>query len=68
MVFSLVRDIHLKGMGVCRRVHLSLLEVEVKVVDDFLPLKIASTDVILGMQWLGSLGNMQVNWQILTMK
>lgn len=38
------------------------------VVEDFLPLKLGSTDVILRMQWLRSLGNMEVNWMLLVMK
>lgn len=36
------------------------------IVEDFLPLELGSTDVVLGMQWLGSLGNLQVNWKRLT--
>ena len=38
------------------------------VVEDFLPLSLGSTYVILGMQWLGTLGTMEVNWQQLIMK
>ena len=54
------------GRGVCKRVVLSLPEME--VVEDFLPLELGSSNVILGMQWLETLGGMHVNWQTLTMK
>lgn len=37
------------------------------VEDDFLPLELGSSDIILGMQWLRKLGEMKVNWQTLTM-
>lgn len=37
-------------------------------MEDFLPLELDSTDAVLGMQWLGSLGCMEVNWKLLTMK
>lgn len=56
----------MKGSGVCRGLVMGLQGVE--VVEGFLPLGLGSSDVILGMQWLGSLGNMTVNWQTLTMK
>ena len=58
--------ISVQGKGVCKRVVLSLPELE--VVEDFLPLELGSSDVILGMQWLGTLGGMHVNWKSLTMK
>ena len=54
-----------KGEGLCKGVVLQLSNIEVRA--DFLPLRLRSTDVILGMQWLETLGGMQVNWRNLTM-
>ena len=31
------------------------------VVQDLLPLDLGNTDIVMGMQWLGSLGSMEVN-------
>ena len=47
---------------------LILLLPGVQVVEDFLPLDLESTYVILGMKWLQTLGEMKVNWKLLTMK
>ncbi|KAL2543175.1 Eukaryotic aspartyl protease family protein [Abeliophyllum distichum] len=55
-----------KGEGMCKEVVLRLQNFE--LVEDFLPLELGSSDVILGMQWLGKLGSMQVDWGRLTMK
>lgn len=54
-----------KEEGICKGVKLRLQNVTIE--DDFLPLKLGSSDVILRMQWLRELGEMQVNWQTLTM-
>lgn len=40
----------------------------VQVREDFFPLDLGSTDVILEMKWLQSLIEMKVNWKLLTMK
>ena len=55
-----------KGAGVCRSVPLSLQSIE--IVDDFLPLELGSTDVILGVQWLETLGETIHHWKEHTMK
>ena len=43
-----------QGAGVCRAVPLMLQELA--IIADFSPLPLGSTDVILGMQWLETLG------------
>ena len=48
-----------KSKEICRG--LILLLPGVQVVKDFLPLDLGSTDVILGMKWLQTLGEMKVN-------
>ncbi|GKC58538.1 ty3-gypsy retrotransposon protein, partial [Tanacetum coccineum] len=54
-----------KAQGICKGILISLPELQ--VVDDFLPLELGSTDAILGMKWLQTLGEMTVNWKKLTM-
>ena len=56
----------IRGKGICKGV---IIEMQgLTVVEDFLPLSLESRDVILGMQWLGTLGSMEVNWRNLVMK
>ncbi|XP_071714502.1 uncharacterized protein [Rutidosis leptorrhynchoides] len=55
-----------KSQGVCRGVVLSLPELQ--VFEDFFPMELGSTDVILGMKWLQTLGEMTVNWKTLTIE
>ncbi|KAL0536565.1 hypothetical protein IC582_025514 [Cucumis melo] len=50
--------------GVCQAVEIHLADW--KVTEDFLPLEVGGVDVILGMQWLHSLGVTIVNWKNLT--
>ena len=45
--------------GLCKGVVLQLQDVEVKA--NFLPLNLGSADIIIRMQWLETLGGMQVN-------
>lgn len=49
----------------CEAVELSFNEW--KIVANFLPLELGGVDVILGMQWLYSLGITEVDWKNLTM-
>lgn len=51
-----------KGKGVCRKVMLEL-EGGIGVEDDFLPLELGNSDVILGVQWLEKLGVVTTNWK-----
>uniref|UniRef100_A0A803PBL9 RNA-directed DNA polymerase n=1 Tax=Cannabis sativa TaxID=3483 RepID=A0A803PBL9_CANSA len=55
-----------KAEGVCSQVSLELGEI--CVVSDFLPLELGGVDVILGVKWLETLGNMQVNWRTMVMR
>lgn len=42
--------------GICKGAVLKMQRLT--IVEDFLPLELGSTDIVLGMQWLGSLGSM----------
>lgn len=55
----------LKGMGVCKGVLLKLQHIT--IVEDFLPLPLGSTDVILGIKWLATLGETHADWKNITM-
>lgn len=59
-------SLSVRGKGICKRIHLFLPNVE--VIEDFLPLELGSSDVILGIQWLSTLDAMLVNWKQLTME
>ncbi|XP_020704066.2 uncharacterized protein LOC110115235 [Dendrobium catenatum] len=54
------------GRGVCRGVMLMIQGIQVR--EEFLPLELGSTDVILGMKWLQTLGETKVNWGALRME
>ena len=54
----------IQGKGVCEDVEIQLADWKLK--EDFLPLELGGVDVILGMQWLLSLGVTVVDWKNLT--
>lgn len=55
-----------RGGGICRDVTLKMQGYSVTF--DFLPLELNNVDIILGIQWLETLGEMRVNWKLQTMK
>lgn len=55
----------IKGKGICGNVEFSIGDW--KVVDNFLPLELRGIDIILGIEWLHSLGVTKVDWQNLSM-
>ncbi|KAA0055925.1 Ty3/gypsy retrotransposon protein [Cucumis melo var. makuwa] len=58
-------DTTIKGKSVCGDVELWLGEC--KITDSFLPLELGGVDAILGMQWLHSLGTIEVDWKNLVL-
>lgn len=56
---------HIKGIGICKGVVLKLQEIT--IVEDFLPLPLGSTDVIVGLKWLATLGVTRNDWKNLIM-
>ncbi|XP_062093432.1 uncharacterized protein LOC133799409 [Humulus lupulus] len=56
----------IRGEGICRGVPLILQELE--ILDDFLPLPLDSTYVILGIQWLETLDGTYHHWKDHVMK
>ena len=56
----------IQGIGECKDVQLHLEGLEVR--EDFLPLKLGNSDLILGVQWLEKLGPVITNWKEQTMK
>lgn len=52
----------IRGTGICRDVKLRFND-EVMVTEDFLPLELGNSDVILGVQWLEKLGSVVTNWK-----
>ncbi|KAA0050629.1 transposon Tf2-1 polyprotein isoform X1 [Cucumis melo var. makuwa] len=55
----------IQGKGVCEDVEIQLMNWKVK--EEFLPLELGGVDVVLGMQWLHSLGVIVVDWKNLTL-
>ena len=46
----------------------SLHLAELKIIADFFPIPLGSSEVILGYQWLASLGESYMNWATMTMR
>ena len=44
-----------QGAGKCKQVLMRLQEIE--IMEDFLPFNLTNSDIILGIQWLETLGN-----------
>ncbi|GJZ33214.1 ty3-gypsy retrotransposon protein [Tanacetum coccineum] len=54
-----------KSRGICKGVLITFPELQ--ILEDFYPLDLESTYVILGIKWLQTLGDTSVNWKKLTM-
>ncbi|GKA27344.1 putative mitochondrial protein, partial [Tanacetum coccineum] len=54
-----------ESVGLCKGLVLSLSGLQ--IIEDFFPFELGSTDAILGIKWLQTLGDMVVNWKELTM-
>lgn len=50
-----------QGEGECKSVVLQLAGIT--IVEDFLPLSLGNSDIILGVQWLEKLGTISTNWK-----
>ncbi|KAL0560774.1 hypothetical protein IC582_001187 [Cucumis melo] len=55
----------IQGKGICESIEVQMKDWTVK--EDFLPLELGGVDVILGMQWLYSLGVTVCDWKNLTL-
>lgn len=55
-----------RSRGMCHKVVLNLPELQ--IVEDFFPLDLGGSDLILGIAWLQKLGDMTVNWRDLRMQ
>ncbi|XP_031276149.1 uncharacterized protein LOC116134605 [Pistacia vera] len=55
-----------KGEGVCRQVSLDVQGIQIR--QDFFPFELGGADIVLGVTWLSSLGDVCVNWKKLTMR
>ncbi|CAN7111996.1 unnamed protein product [Brassica rapa subsp. narinosa] len=55
-----------RGGGICRNVTLTMQGYS--ITSDFLPLELNNVDIILGIQWLETLGETRVNWKLQTLK
>ncbi|XP_074328452.1 uncharacterized protein LOC141666362 [Apium graveolens] len=63
---SLGTGADVRGEGECRAVVLQLQGIT--VIENYLPLQLGNSDLILGVQWLEKLGTVSANWKTLTLK
>lgn len=54
-----------QGEGECKQVEVVMQGVV--IMEDFLPLPLGNSDIILGIQWLEKLGTMTTNWKTQTL-
>ncbi|XP_031273653.1 uncharacterized protein LOC116132121 [Pistacia vera] len=54
-----------RGEGICIRIKMEIQRVMVQ--QDYFPFDLGGVDVVLGVSWLSSLGDMCANWKNLTM-
>lgn len=55
----------LKRKGICKSVCLQLQNLT--ITENLLPLELGDLDIVLGMEWLRTLGSVEVDWKALTM-
>jgi len=64
--YGVIMGVAVQGTEICKGVKLQLQNLH--IMEDFLPLELGSSDVILGMKWLAAVDKMNVDWKTLTMK
>nr|XP_016495663.1 PREDICTED: uncharacterized protein LOC107814725 isoform X3 [Nicotiana tabacum] len=57
---------HVKSMGSCKEVELWIDEM--RLIQDYFLFDLGSADVVLGIEWLETLGDIQANFKTLTLK
>lgn len=57
----------IRGRGICKNVEL-ILDGSVEIMVDMLPLELGNSDIILGVQWLETLGTVVNNWRTQVMQ
>ena len=62
----LLKTTSVQGVEIFKGVLIRLQEVD--IVEDFLPFNLTSSDVILGIQWLETLGDVQINQKLQRMR
>lgn len=57
---------HISSIGMCKNLNLQLSQLLIEM--DFYSFPLGGVDVILGMSWLETLGDLQANWKEMTIK